>query len=90
MNDLLLKTPFMWIEQKNVANCVTKPFREVLQKAAKGDYDSQMELASMYENGRGATLDFGMAEFWYERAAMSHNPEASNEVGLDIPTADGS
>jgi TPR repeat protein len=40
--------------------------------AGRGDYYSQVELGTMYEDGSGVTTDFVQAYEWFEIAAATH------------------
>jgi TPR repeat protein len=53
----------------------------LLAKAQQGDADSQMWLASAYEQGWFGKANFPAALKWYRKSAEQGNPDAQNELG---------
>jgi uncharacterized protein len=52
--------------------------KKFLDQAKKGDIDSQYKLASMYQYGRGTSIDQEEAIKWYRKAAeQGHKPSSS-------------
>ncbi len=61
-----------------------------LQAAAeKGLVAQQIELAAAYFIGDGVPQDVSMAAHWYEKAALSGDPEAENEIAFFYQTGMG-
>ena len=49
--------------------------------AARGHVPEQIELAAAYMTGRGVPQDLIQAAHWYQRAALSGDPDAENQIG---------
>ena len=52
--------------------------------AEKNNADAQLNLAIMYRNGEGCSIDYSQAMFWFKKAAENVHPrlEAYGEIGL--------
>ena len=61
----------------------------LLAKAQQGDADSQMWLASAYEQGWFGKTDFPAALKWYRKSAEQGNPDAQNELGRMYEDGEG-
>ena len=61
---------------------MSKTFDKCKAEAKKGDIDSQYELATMYESGRGVSKDRIEAFKWYEKAANQDHTEAHLAIGI--------
>jgi TPR repeat protein len=46
-----------------------KAFKLLSMAAKQGQPDAQVSLGQMYENGEGVPQDYGMAAYWYRKAA---------------------
>lgn len=55
--------------------------KELLTKARHGDANSQMWLATAYEQGWFGEKNFAEALKWYRRSAEKGNPDAQNALG---------
>jgi TPR repeat protein len=47
----------------------SKAFKYLSMAAKQGQPDAQVTLGQMYENGEGFPQDYGMAAYWYRKAA---------------------
>jgi phospholipase A1 len=47
----------------------TKAFPGILEAAKKGNKEAQGQMAYMYENGLGTSVDYKQALYWYKQAA---------------------
>lgn len=65
------------------AYCRWKPI------AAQGDVDAQYNLAWLYANGNGMTVDVGKALYWWEKAAETGHADAEFAMGLAYTTGEG-
>jgi cell division septation protein DedD len=50
--------------------------------AEQGDADAQFNLGQAYRLGRGAPIDIGAAQLWFERAAAKGHLDAQTTLGL--------
>ena len=50
--------------------------------AEQGDADAQFNLGQAYRLGRGAPIDLGAAQLWFERAADKGHLDAQTKLGL--------
>ena len=57
-------------------------FKEKLQEARQGNSDSQFDVASMYQNGRGVKPDLDKAIEWYKKSAAQNNSQAVSRLKL--------
>jgi TPR repeat protein len=46
-----------------------KAFKLLSMAAKQGQPDAQVSLVQIYENGKGVPQDYGMAAYWYRKAA---------------------
>lgn len=49
--------------------------------ANAGDIDAQLQLAELYEQGFGVSLDHGQAAYWYRKAAEQGSDKAQSRLG---------
>ena len=63
--------------------------RELQPLAEKGDMESQFDLATMYDTGKGVPLDPAKAFVWYERAAKQGQKAAQFNLGVMFEDAIG-
>ena len=61
--------------------CHATVIGDQLQLKALGSIKKELELALAYFTGDGVAQDPKLAEYWYEKAAESGDPEAQNHVG---------
>jgi len=63
--------------------CESKPFdiEAVKQRAEQGHADAQINLAVMYEGGRGVPQDYKKAVYWFMEAAEQGNAYAQDNLG---------
>jgi len=47
----------------------TKAFPAILEAAKQGNKEAQGQIAAMYENGLGTSVDYKQALYWYKQAA---------------------
>jgi hypothetical protein len=57
-------------------------FKEKLQEARQGNSNSQFDVASMYQNGRGVKPDLDKAIEWYKKSAAQNNAQAISRLKL--------
>ena len=57
------------------------PFEKCKVEAEKGNADSQYNLGSMYEFGRGASINYKEAIRWYKKAALQGDAIAQFKLG---------
>jgi uncharacterized protein len=57
------------------------PFKKCKDKAEKGDADSQYHLGSMYEFGRGISINYKEAIRWYKKSALQGDAIAQFKLG---------
>jgi len=62
---------------------------ELQSEAERGFVPKEIELAAAYFTGRGVARDEKMAAYWYEKAAMSGDPESENEIAFLYQTGVG-
>jgi TPR repeat protein len=62
---------------------------ELQSEAERGFVPKEIELAAAYFTGHGVARDEKMAAYWYEKAAMSGDPEAENEIAFLYQTGVG-
>lgn len=60
----------------------TQAFRWFKKAAQQGNKNAQMNLAKMYEEGKGTTRDLNAAVEWYKKAAQQGNTKAQNRLGI--------
>jgi hypothetical protein len=63
--------------------------RSLLAKARLGDANSQMWLASAYEQGWFGKTNFPQALKWYRKSAEQGDPDAQNELGRMYEEGEG-
>ncbi len=71
-------------QASGASNPPQKPYRErLLERAQKGDAESQFELGKNYETGRiGLPKDMTQAQFWYRKAADQGDAYAEASLGI--------
>jgi TPR repeat protein len=57
-------------------------FEEKLQEARQGNSNAQLDVASMYQNGRGVSANRSEAIQWYKKAAAQDNEKAVSRLQL--------
>lgn len=57
-------------------------FKEKLQEARQGNSNAQLDVASMYQNGRGVSPNRREAIDWYKKAAAQGNEKAVSRLKL--------
>ena len=57
-------------------------FKEKLQEALQGNSNAQLDVASMYQNGRGVSPNRSEAIEWYKKAAAQGNEKAVSRLQL--------
>ncbi len=57
-------------------------FNEKLQEAIQGNSNAQLDVASMYQNGRGVSPNRSKAIEWYKKAAAQDNEKAVSRLQL--------
>ena len=55
---------------------------QLYKKASSGDADVQLNLGTMYAEGRGVRQDYAQARHWFEKAAAQGSAEAQYNLGL--------
>ncbi len=60
----------------------SSPFADALKRAKTGDRNAQLQLAWMYENGRGVERDETQALAWFLQSAAAGHPEAQFNAGF--------
>ncbi len=63
--------------------------QQIIARAQQGDPQSEYELASIYENGRGVKKDFAEALRWYEKAAEQGHIGAQIDLGWFYQSGEG-
>jgi TPR repeat protein len=90
---LVLATP-AWADRAAGMQALTdgdypKALSELQPLAEKGDMESQFDLATMYDTGKGVPLDPAKAFVWYERAAKQGQKAAQFNLGVMFEDAIG-
>lgn len=62
---------------------------DLLEKAAKGNLDAQIELAYIYESGTGVPVDKQKAIAWYRKAAEQGSAHAQFSLARQYQSQDG-
>jgi TPR repeat protein len=55
--------------QYGIERDYSKAFKWLSMAAKQGEPDAQVTLGQMYENAEGVTQDYGLAAYWYRKAA---------------------
>lgn len=56
---------------------------EAYRKAAKrGSAEAQVNIANLYDDGKGCKRDEKKAVYWYKRATKSGSPEGAYNLGI--------
>jgi len=78
---------------ENGSNGLEKNLKEAhkhyLMGATSGNMKAQFNLASMYEEGRGCSVDLRQSYLWYEKAAEQGEWEAQYNLGLFLTDGKG-
>jgi TPR repeat protein len=78
---VLAFVPFTIKEKDTVASDVVIDVKALQASAEKGDAKAQVQLAQVYMEGKGVTVDFKKAYAWFSRAADQGNLEAYTKLG---------
>ena len=90
---LMVATP-AWADREAGMKALTDgdyptALRELQPLAEKGDMESQFDLATMYDTGKGVPVDPAMSFVWYERAAKQGQKAAQFNLGVMFEDAIG-
>jgi len=57
-------------------------FNAYLRAAKLGNKEAQVNLANLYDDGKGCIQDTRKAIFWYKKAVKLGCPQAANNIGV--------